>query len=99
MPGLPVSDTIKQVDEQGCGGRNAGAVDFAGRADTAGLPRRCSRGERTQAPATPPTTLPWLKPSVAGWSWWLAKQRNRKITDPNDLRWARQQVGDQTEVQ
>ncbi|CAN5443118.1 bifunctional 2-C-methyl-D-erythritol 4-phosphate cytidylyltransferase/2-C-methyl-D-erythritol 2,4-cyclodiphosphate synthase [soil metagenome] len=96
VPGLPVSDTIKQIDGDGVVMATPSRADLravqtpqAFRADVLRA-AHASAGDATDDAA--------LVESVGGRVVVVAgEQLNRKITDPNDLRWARQQVGNETE--
>lgn len=96
VPGVPVFDTIKQVDAEGVvvgtpsrAALRAVQTPQAFRADVLRAAHAAS-GDATDDAA--------LVEAVGGRVVVVAgEELNRKITDPNDLRWARQQLGDQPE--
>ncbi len=91
VPGVPVSDTIKQVDGTGTvvgtpvrSGLRAVQTPQAFRADVL---------RRAHASAGDATDDAALVEAAGGRVVVVAgEEHNRKITDPNDLRWARQQL-------
>ncbi len=96
VPGLPVFDTIKQIDGDGV------VIATPSRADLRAVQTpqafRADVLRAAHASAADATDDAALVESVGGRVVVVVgEQLNRKITDPNDLRWARQQVGDETE--
>ena len=95
VPAVPVTDTIKVVDADGRGRRHAGPQHARRRADAAGVPRRRAAARRTPRAARAPTTPRSSSASAAAWSSCRATW-NRKITDPDDLEWARRWLAERT---
>ncbi len=95
VPGVPVSDTIKQIDGDGTvvgtptrSGLRAVQTPQAFRADVL---------RHAHASAADATDDAALVEAVGGRVVVVAgEEDNRKITDPNDLRWARQHIATHT---
>jgi len=91
VPGVPVSDTIKQVDSDGI--VVGTPVRAALRAVQTPQAFRADALRRAHASAGDATDDAALVEANGGRVVVVAgEEHNRKITDPNDLRWARQQL-------
>ena len=95
VPGVPVSDTIKQVADDGS--VVGTPVRSALRAVQTPQAFRADVLRRAHASAGDATDDAALVEAAGGRVVVVAgEERNRKITDPNDLRWARQQLENNT---
>lgn len=97
IPGVAVADTIKKVD------RDGRVVDTPDRSSLAAVQTpqafRASALRAAHARGGEATDDAALVEADGGWVVVVAGEpRNRKITDPDDLAWARRQVSEETTV-